>query len=93
MPHTTTFTVDNIGNPEPVQPPIACSRVTIREQGAAGTTDYLVRRPTSTSPAYRKVSGESFTFTADPPNKFQANEIIGYVETVTGSITMSMECE
>ncbi len=93
MPQTFTFTVDNLTNPEPVQPPIACSRVTIREQGAAGTTDYLVRRPYATSPAYRKVSAESYTFTADAPNKFQKDEIIGYVETITGSITMSMECE
>lgn len=93
MATTSTFTVDNIGNPEPVTAPVFCRRVTIREQGAAGTTDYLVRRPGMTAAPYRKVAGESYTFTADPGSGYETGSVIGYVETVTGSITMSMDCE
>ncbi len=93
MAKTTTYTTDNVGNPEPVQVPMACRRVTIREQGAAGTTDYFVRAPSSTDSQFRKVAGEATVFEAQGNNLFQANDIVGYTETVTVSITMSMICE
>ncbi len=93
MAKTTTFTTDNVGNPEAVTADISCQRITIREQGAAGTTDYFVRAPTMTDAQYRKVAGESTTFTAPPGALFQQGDTVGYVETVSGTITMSKICE
>ncbi len=92
MAKTTTYTTDNLSN-QPVQVPMACRRVTIREQGAAGTTDYFVRAPSSTDAQFRKVAGESTVFEVQGNNLFQANDIVGYTQTVSGSITMSMICE
>ena len=91
MAKTFTFTVDNVGSPEPVTVQTPCRRVIIREQGAAATTDYFVRQPTSTSAQVRKVGGESTLFEATPGNLFQTGQVIGYVETVTGSVTFSQE--
>ncbi len=93
MAKTSTFTTDNVGNPESVAADIPCRRITIREQGAAGTTDYFVRAPSSTDGQFRKVAGESTIFEAQGNNLFQTGDVVGYTETVTGSITMSKICE
>ncbi len=91
MARTSTFSVDNVGNPEPVTAQGPCRKIIVREQGAAGTTDYFVRQPTNTSAQVRKVAGESTLFEAAPGNLFQTGQIVGYVETVTGSVTFSQE--
>lgn len=93
MAKTTQFTVDNVGNPEAVTADQTCRKITIREQGAAGTTDYFVRAPTSTDAQYRKVAGESTVFEAYGNNLFQQGDTVGYVETVSGSVTFSKICE
>ncbi len=91
MAKTFTFTVDNVGNPEPVTAQGPCRKIIVREQGAAGTTDYFVRQPTSTSPQVRKVAGESTLFDAGQGNLFQTGQIVGYLETVSGTVTFSQE--
>ncbi len=93
MAKTFTFTVDNVGNPEPVTVQTPCRRVYIREQGAAGTTDYFVRQPSATDPQERKAAGETTMFEAATDNLFQTGQIIAYVETVTGSVTFSQREE
>jgi hypothetical protein len=93
MAKTNTFTVDNVGNPEAVTADIACSKITVREQGAAGTTDYNVRAPSMTDAVYRKVAGESTVFQAPPGVLFQPGDAVGYLETLSGSVTFSKICE
>lgn len=91
MARTYTFSVDNVGNPEPVTAQGPCRKIIVREQGAAATTDYFVRQPTNTSPQVRKVSGESTLFDTGEGNLFQTGQIVGYVETVSGTVTFSQE--
>ncbi len=93
MAKTFQFTVDNVGNPEPVTAQSVCKRIYIREQGAAGTTDYFVRQPGMTDPQERKTAGEWTMFEAAPGNFFRPGDIVGYVETVTGSVTFSQREE
>ncbi len=91
MANTYTFSVDNVGNPEPVVAQGPYRKIVVREQGAAATTDYFLRQPYNTSPLVRKVAGESTLFDAGEGNRFQAGQTIGYLETVTGTVTFSQE--
>lgn len=85
---TFTFTVDNLTTPEAVTVPVSCKSVEVREQGDP-TTDYFVRAPTSTSPQHRRFAGSATIFRAPGLRVFQPGEIVGYLETVTGSVTFS----
>ena len=88
---TSQFTVNNVGNPEPVICTLGCRTITIGEDpGVAGwpTTDFKVKgsapgsvaiqRPAGTSYQFQRISGQA---------AFSPGETVGYVETVTGSTT------
>ncbi len=90
---TSIFTVDNIGNPEPVTADGPCQKITIREQAAAGTQNYSVYAPLMTSDPFTRVAGESHVFTAPKYNMFQDGVIVAYVATTTSSVTFSKVCE
>ncbi|KKN00376.1 hypothetical protein LCGC14_1138510, partial [marine sediment metagenome] len=83
---TFNFTVDNLTTPEAVVVPVSCTSVEVREQGDP-TTDYFVRAPTTTSPQHRRFAGSATIFRAHRGRVFQPNEIVGYLETVAGSVT------
>jgi hypothetical protein len=85
---TFTFTVDAVGNPEPVVVPTSCRVVEVREQGDP-TTDYFVRAPAITNPQHRRFAGAATIFRATGKRTFQPNETIGHLETITGSVTFS----
>ncbi len=91
MAKTFTFTVDNVGNPEPVTVQEPYRQVVIRENASPPTTDYFVRQPLATSPQVRKFQGETTGFDAGPGNVFLPGQIVAYVETVTGSVIFSQE--
>jgi len=84
---TFTFTVDAAGDPEVVTAPVACKTLEAREQGDP-TTDYFVRAPNKTSPQHRRFAGSATIFRA-VGRMFQPGEPIGYLETVSGSVTFS----
>ena len=85
---TVSFTVDAAGNPEAVVVPTSCKSIEVREQGDP-TTDYFVRAPTITSPQHRRFAGSATIFRARGKRTFQPGEIVGYLETVAGSVTFS----
>ncbi len=85
---TFTLTVDAAGDPEAVSTPVACKTLEVREQGDP-TTDYFVRAPNKTSPQHRRFAGSATIFRAPAGRMFQPGEIVGYLETVAGSVTFS----
>jgi hypothetical protein len=93
MAKTSTASFDNVGNPDPVIAPVSCFKIELREQGAAATTDYIVHAPTASDPGYRKLAGEATVFRALPGQMFQSGDTVGYLETVTGTVSFSLICE
>ena len=88
---TSTFTVNNIGSPEAVVATCACRTVTIGEDPSVTgwpTTDFLITGNESGSGAIQRPAGTQWTF-EDPLLRrgFKPGDIVGYVETVTGSTT------
>ena len=88
---TSTFTVNNVLDPEPVIVTSMCRSVTIGEDpGVAGwpNSDYRVKGTAADSALTTQPAGTRFTFerrTGQPA--YSPGQIIGYVETVTGSTT------
>lgn len=96
---TKTFTVNSIGDPEPIITASACSLVTIREDPSVSgwpTVGYKVRAPLATDSPVSKEMGEDTIFTFEGGLQFKSKTgkwakgvIIGYVETNSGSTTFS----
>lgn len=86
---TKTFTVDNAGNPEPVTVQTYCRQVTIYENNQAGTTDYIVHIPFAASSGVTKPAGSKMII-ADG-HLYSPGDTVGYVETVSGSVTFAQE--
>ena len=84
---TFSFPVDAAGDPEAVVVPIACWLVEVKEQGDP-TTDYFVRAPSKTNAQHRRFAGSATKFRSTG-RMFQPGEIVGYLETVAGSVTFS----
>ncbi|KKL22761.1 hypothetical protein LCGC14_2432170 [marine sediment metagenome] len=84
---TFTLTVDAAGNPEAVVVPTSCKSVEVREQGDP-TTDYFVRAPGIANAQHRRFAGSATIFRAIG-RMFQPGEIVGYLETVAGSVPFS----
>jgi hypothetical protein len=89
---TTTFTVNNVSDPEPIIVGSFCREVRIQEDPGIGstwpTTDYNVYGTGDVSTAVRKIAGTTFTITRVPlQGCFAPGEIVGYIETVAGSTT------
>lgn len=86
---TKTFTVDNAGNPEPIQVQSYCRSVTIYENNQAGTTDYILHIPAMGSSGVTKPAGSKAVISRDA--QWYPGDIVGYVETVSGSVTFAQE--
>jgi len=89
---TTTFTVNNVGDPEPIICGSFCREIRLQEDPSIGvswpTTDYKVYGTGEISTAIQKLAGTTFTITRVPMQGcFSPGEIVGYIETVTGSTT------
>jgi hypothetical protein len=88
---TSSFTVNNIGDAEAVAATCTCRRITIGENpGVTGwpTTDFLVTGNEAGSTPIQRPAGTQWTFENPVLGRgFHAGDIVGYVETVTGSTT------
>lgn len=93
---TSLLTVSDEGDPNPVIATIGTRKITIGEDASIEgwpTTDYLVKGADPGSAFMRKAAGTTFSFEF-PINRwsqerpgFRPGEIVGYVQTVTGSTT------
>ncbi len=97
MIRTSTFSADNIGEPEPVIADVACWKITINEVGA--TTDYRVygvirgKNPTQrdTVGVIRSAGIETIFEARGVP--FEKGEVVGWVETLIGVETFQKRME
>jgi hypothetical protein len=86
MAKTLLITVNDVGDPEQVIAQTVCREIVIGEDRSVvgyPTTDYKVRMAESTSDPVQVQAGVLYAFTN--PRYFQPGEVVGYVETVTGS--------
>ena len=96
--YTTTFTVNSIGEPEPVTAHTECQRITIKEDPSVSgwpTTDYLITGSVPGSTPIRCPAGSEYIFEASSGanliQPFKVGTIVGYIETVTGSTTFQQK--
>ena len=88
---TSTFTVNDVGDPEPVIATIDCREIVIGEDPSVSgwpTIGYKVTGTLAGSTAIEKAPGVTFKFISTvnhPP--FKTGDIVGYVETLSGSTT------
>lgn len=81
-----TLTVDNVGLPEQIIAQTHCRRITIHEPD--GTQDYQVRKISATSIPLKRLAGTPFTFNAPGGGAFRAGDVVGWIETLLGSISL-----
>jgi len=92
--YVDTFTVDAIGDPEPITASINCSRIIIREQGGVGNSAFTVY---SSGDSDGDQSGANYpggaqvTFERPGQALYSRNEVVGYIAMTTGSATFSKE--
>jgi hypothetical protein len=89
---TSTYTIDAIGNPEPVTctiPGSVCAIITVFENAQAGTADYDVYAPLINSAPIRKPAGSKHEFRAQGTYRFSEGEIVGYLAAASGSMTFA----
>lgn len=91
---TTTLDADNLGSPEPIQLPSdlgpgGATKLVIREQGGAATTGYRIRMPAVDSAYFEYLPGEP-TPPLQKDSGFITDEVVGYIETLTGPATFSI---
>ena len=95
MAATRTFTVDAIGDPEPitVQSTDGTRKVVVFENGQAGTTDfYLIKGPDKTVTQVLKPAGVKVEFERPSHEaKYRQGEVVGWLATVSGSATFAQE--
>jgi len=90
---TTSYTFDNLSL-HAVATPVACRRLTIRENANdASPVAYDVAAPLSTDVTFRKYPAEGTVFEAPPGQYFDANVVVGYIQPVAGTITFHAICE
>lgn len=80
-----------MGDPEPIIISVSCAIVVIYENGQVATTDYRVMAPNSASPAVLRPAGAKTEFRAPWGSMFREGQTIGYVETVSGTVTFAQE--
>jgi len=92
MAATSQFTANSTGYTAVVTQSV-CKNVRIIENaGDAGfpTTDILIAKPTASATPVRILGGQSYTFNS-PASFFVAGATVGYVKTVSGSITVDQD--
>lgn len=91
---TSTFTIDDAGNADPITLADDCTVCTVRQRDTY-TAPWLLYMPAITDTPFYKQAGEGHVFTAQQRSRFAKGRIIAYAATVSGygSITMDMICE
>lgn len=89
---TTTFTVNDLGDPEPVTATVPCSKIRIGEDPSVAdwpVVDYQICGDYQGSVYVQKAAGTMFEFNAPviKDKLFKIGDIAGYVRTVSGSST------
>ena len=92
MAKTSTVTFDNL-SAHALVVPFFCRQVTLREQASGFTSDYWVSAPSSSDSQFPKLPAESTVFSAAPGSFFQANDVVGYIQPIAGTMTFSLICE
>lgn len=88
MAKTYRFTVDSTGSPEAVVVQTVCRIIDLGEvRDAASPVAWTLRRPDATSDAEPQFAGTPYRFEAPPCQFFNPGQIVGYVETASGSTT------
>ena len=87
---TSTFSVNDAGDPEAVTATIQCIEVSIVENAQQPTTDFDIYSEIGGTPA-RKMAGQIFTFPQShdvgQPRRYNPGEVLGYVATAAGTAT------
>lgn len=90
---TGTVTMDNISLHAFVVP-IACRRVTLREQQQdAAPVAYDVAAPQATDTPFRKYPGEPLVFESRDGTYLAAGAVPGYLQPIGATVTFSFLCE
>ena len=87
----TPFTVDAVGDPEAITVLGMCRKVYLRENGGP-TVDFNIRAPVKTDGPVQYAMGEEAIIEARD-NPFQPGEIVGYIETLSGSASFAQREE
>ena len=85
---THTFAVDTTAQ-QPITAQGMSAEIEIYENDQAGTGDYFVYAPYSSSDAVTRPAGSKTTFRPNGPGRshFVTGQIVGYVKMVSGSVT------
>lgn len=86
----TPFSVDAAGSREAVSALGPCRFITIRQDPSETLAKFYVSDVASGGQRIEKWPGEGHIF-SNPVGLFQAGDIVGYVETASGTITMQQE--
>ncbi len=87
---TSTFTVDNLGDPEPIVAQSYAHEIEIYENAQAGNTDYDVFAPDKAAVPVRRPAGAKTLLKS--PAGFHPGQIAGYVGAATaGTYTFAQE--
>ena len=91
MTKTSTFNIDDIGDPDPVTvTTIQCRRIRVWPVDAQA--EYYYRSPVIGSVAVKKSAGEvTIMVPADGQYAFYAGDVAGYLAAVSGTVAMNME--
>ena len=87
----TPFTVDALTTPEAITASGYCHTIRVKEQGGP-TVIFDKRAPYATSPISRYDIGEEVVFQSKHGG-FQPGQIVGFLETTSGSATFNQEEE
>lgn len=87
MLRTSVFTCDDQGDPEPVTITTPCTEVSIAPQD--GVTTYRFRAPNKDSDGVLKYNGQETRIRVR--SFFYPSQVVGYIETLSGSAVFQME--
>lgn len=91
MPQTYTFTTDAAAPDEAISPREYCSLIVIYENNQAGTADYKIRMPSSTSPQITRPAGAKTEIRSSPGTQFAPGVAVAYISAASGSLTFVQE--
>ena len=96
MAKTSTFSVNNTGDPEAVTVSVVCRKVGVGEDPSVAswpTTDFKVYRPNKTDTPRQIPAGVSYIFQKPDGSFYQPGDIAGYVATASGTTTFFQDEE
>lgn len=83
-----TFTVNAVGDPEPVTALTVCSEIRVQEDASVAgwpTVDFKVYAPSKNDSPLQAGAGSFWIFKKPRGSYFQPGELAGYLATVSGS--------